>query len=125
MHARDLEHYRNVILGKRRQLLQNEKTLDLIVEEDIASCADIGNSKFPATHLAEVGSETMLREQNSYFQMRREKFLLHLDEALLRLEKGGFGTCCQCGKEIPQVRLEAVPHTRYGVTCKRKWEHGI
>lgn len=48
-----------------------------------------------------------------------------VDEALLRHEKGGFGTCCQCGKEIPKERLEAVPHTRYCVTCKRKWEHEI
>jgi RNA polymerase-binding transcription factor DksA len=33
------------------------------------------------------------------------------------------GYCIECGNEIPRERLEAVPHTRYCVTCKSRLEN--
>jgi RNA polymerase-binding transcription factor DksA len=38
-----------------------------------------------------------------------------IDEALGRLERGEYGRCIVCGREIPEARLELVPETPYCV----------
>jgi DnaK suppressor protein len=39
--------------------------------------------------------------------------------ALQKLDHGTYGTCENCGKEIPWERLEAIPSTRLCVACKQ------
>src|SRR6059036_442618 len=40
------------------------------------------------------------------------KILQAIDEALLRMEKGTYGICRDCGDMIKVARLEAIPWTR-------------
>lgn len=40
--------------------------------------------------------------------------------ALGRIDKGTYGTCEGCGKEIPPERLEAIPTARLCITCKSR-----
>jgi RNA polymerase-binding transcription factor DksA len=42
-----------------------------------------------------------------------------LERALDRLAAGTYGSCQTCARPIPFERLEAIPHTRYCVTCPR------
>ncbi len=44
------------------------------------------------------------------------------EEALERLEDGGYGTCMGCEKPISPKRLQAVPWAKYCVPCQEK--HG-
>lgn len=39
--------------------------------------------------------------------------------ALERIDSDDYGTCTNCGKEIPAARLEAVPQAPLCVTCKQ------
>jgi DnaK suppressor protein len=39
--------------------------------------------------------------------------------ALVRMEQGTYGRCDNCGKEIPEARLEAVPAASLCVSCKQ------
>ena len=39
--------------------------------------------------------------------------LADVERALTKLEKGSFGLCETCGKEIAEARLEAMPAARY------------
>ncbi len=43
--------------------------------------------------------------------------LLELDEALARLERGGYGVCEGCGQPIAAERLEARPTARTCISC--------
>src|SRR5271163_4793314 len=45
---------------------------------------------------------------------RAEERLRYIDEALVRLERGTYGTCAECGDTIPLPRLLAVP---FAVFC--------
>ena len=45
---------------------------------------------------------------------------LAIDEALMRVEKGNFGVCKDCGEPIAEARLNAIPWTRVCITCKEK-----
>lgn len=40
-----------------------------------------------------------------------------IDRALVKLETGQYGRCEQCGKDIPQSRLEAVPAAFMCMAC--------
>jgi DnaK suppressor protein len=48
------------------------------------------------------------------------KLLQAIDEALMRIEKGTFGICKDCGEPIAEARLNAIPWTRVCITCKEK-----
>ena len=39
--------------------------------------------------------------------------------ALSKLDDGTYGTCENCGQEIPYERLEAIPSARLCVNCKQ------
>jgi len=48
--------------------------------------------------------------------------LLDIQETLIRMERGFFGICDHCGRKISAKRLEALPMTRYCVTCQSEFE---
>jgi DnaK suppressor protein len=48
------------------------------------------------------------------------KILQAIEEALLRIEKGTYGICRDCGEPIAPARLNAIPWTRVCITCKEK-----
>ena len=48
--------------------------------------------------------------------------LIEVDAALARMDAGKYGTCVQCGREIPTARLEARPLSIRCVECAAKHE---
>jgi DnaK suppressor protein len=48
------------------------------------------------------------------------KLLRAIEEAILRIDQGTYGTCMDCENQIPSGRLDAVPWTRVCVDCKEK-----
>lgn len=45
-----------------------------------------------------------------------------IDNALLRIKAGEFGLCLECGNEIPEQRLQAIPYAEYCISCADKLE---
>ena len=59
-------------------------------------------------------------------QTHNDRSLLQLvDDALARMKENSFGECVSCHDELQQKRLEAVPWTRYCITCQEKKEKGL
>lgn len=48
------------------------------------------------------------------------KILQAIEEALVRMDKGTYGICRDCGDPIALARLEAIPWTRVCIACKQK-----
>ena len=48
------------------------------------------------------------------------KILQAIEEALVRMDKGTYGICRDCGDPIAAARLEAIPWTRVCISCKQK-----
>jgi DnaK suppressor protein len=57
----------------------------------------------------------------SLMEMRNRKRQL-IDEALTRLSEGTYGLCAECGVEISEKRLNAVPFARLCVECQSRQE---
>jgi DnaK suppressor protein len=43
-------------------------------------------------------------------------------DALVRIDRGVYGTCADCGKPIPEGRLDARPEAARCVACQSKWD---
>jgi DnaK suppressor protein len=58
-------------------------------------------------------------KEMAFLQRAQERGLLALVEAALsRIRDGSFGSCLNCEQEISLNRLNAVPWSRYCITCQ-------
>ena len=102
-----------------RKLLLHEKNvaLDRVHEYRAAQEQDAtpppGDELDAARALSDVETHASLIE-------RAEERLRAIDVALDLLEQDRYGTCDNCGEEIPMERLKAVPFAAYCVDCQTK-----
>jgi RNA polymerase-binding protein DksA len=114
----DLEHFKQIILERRKEILEDLETLKASMM-DVTTGEYVTESSTYSLHM-EQGTDAMEREKTFLFASREGKFLNYLDDALKRIEKGEYGFCVDCGKLIDKERLEAVPHAQLCITCKLK-----
>jgi YteA family regulatory protein len=69
-------------------------------------------------HPADSASSLYDKERGLAFQKNEEIIIDKIDNALKNIEKGTYGKCKKCGKEIDQKRLEYVPYTEYCIDCQ-------
>jgi len=77
-------------------------------------------------HPGDQGTETLEQSMDE-----AKRAILHdernaVEQALQRLEEGSYGTCVDCGREIPAGRLQAQPEAIRCVDDQRRFEaaHG-
>ncbi|HEY6951810.1 MAG TPA: TraR/DksA C4-type zinc finger protein [Bacteroidota bacterium] len=114
----DLEHFREIILEKRKEILEELESLKASMM-DVTTGEYVTENSTYSLHM-EQGTDAMEREKTFLFASREGKFLNYLDDALKRIETGSYGFCTECGTLIDKARLEAVPHAQQCVKCKMK-----
>ena len=84
----------------------------------------VGEAERAALEAEEARRNAQEREKAAAFATKEGRYLYRLEEALRRLynDPKNFGTCHTCGVEVGFERLEALPHARYCIDCKRKEE---
>ena len=70
-------------------------------------------------NMMEDGSGTLSREEIAQLAVRQEKFIKHLENALMRIENKTYGICRETGKLIQKERLKAVPHATLSIEAKQ------
>jgi DnaK suppressor protein len=89
--------------------------------EDYGREADIEATQDPADKASNSYTKELLFSQST----NDRQILLQIDEALHRIEAEEYGVCANCGTEIQQRRLEALPWVRYCITCQDLAERGL
>src|SRR3954447_11098668 len=107
--ADKLDSYRTAMAGERLRILSN---IESFHEEFGQSMSDATEENGLETHIGDQGTVTFLRERDLTIEEHEEAILNDIDDALARLDAGTFGTCVDCGTEIPADRLEALPWAR-------------
>jgi DnaK suppressor protein len=119
---KQLDHLERRLLDERARAL---KALGLFDEQTQAD-RDSSDSDLSAytDHMADQGTEAQEREKAAAFATKEGRYLYRLEEALRRLyaDPKNFGKCHTCGAEVGFERLDALPHARYCIDCKRKVE---
>jgi DnaK suppressor protein len=70
-------------------------------------------------HPAEAATDADLRERDLGEQLRWREREARLRAALEAIEAGTYGICVECGAEIPEGRLRALPDSVRCVPCQR------
>ncbi len=68
----------------------------------------------------DIASDTIDRELLNSLGQQDANRLTAIENALERINRGTFGICPMCGKEIPEARLEALPYAVLCVSCQEK-----
>ncbi|MEK7727554.1 MAG: TraR/DksA C4-type zinc finger protein [candidate division KSB1 bacterium] len=124
MPASNVQHYQNLLMSKRTELLTELETFKNGENSSTIKDATGDNSSY-TFHMADQGTDNAEREKAYYFATREGRLLYHIEQALERIEDGSYGLCHECNQPITAARLEAVPHARLCINCKMKEENGV
>lgn len=75
--------------------------------------------------LADKAASAYSKELNFSLSDTERKVLVQVDEALGRINKGGFGVCQNCNVTIGEKRLKAIPWTPHCIDCQELQEQGL
>ncbi|NGZ59850.1 MAG: hypothetical protein CV081_05030 [Nitrospira sp. LK265] len=106
-----------MLIGKRQEIIKEiEESLGQSLTEDqqrrLESARDVGDQA-----LMDLERELGI----SLMEMRNRR-RQSIDEALTRLHEGTYGICAECGVEISEKRLQAVPFAKLCVECQSRVE---
>jgi DnaK suppressor protein len=122
--AVDTARFRDLLID-RRQAVAN--ALENLHKENAGSLED-GTGELVSgsadQHMADTATETVEREIGNTLELHDERLLVAIDAALGRIDAGTYGKCVNCGAQIPEERLEAMPWATLCIDCKRKEERG-
>ena len=107
---------------QRERLLQEKKKIekeieDLRKEDPFSDPERLVDNKEDEDAREEIGHETIMAQVSSL-----EATLKDINIVLERIEKGEYGKCEICGREIGIERLEIAPASRFCIECQRKME---
>jgi len=115
----DLDHYREILLRHRRELVGRVTGL-----EDEALRSSGGNLSNMPLHPADIGTDTFDQDFALGMAASDRQLLQEIDEAIERIEQRTYGVCQMTGKPIPKTRLDAKPWAKYTVEAARLVESG-
>ena len=114
--ADELEEFQQIILAKIESAEEDLKILRAATAND----SDNGTEDTsPTFKQFEEGSSTLSKEENIKLAERQAKFILHLNNALLRIKNKTYGVCRVTGKLIAKERLNLVPHATLSIEAKK------
>ena len=111
----DLNEFKDLINNKLK-----EAKIDLdLLKGSLSHNDDHGtNDTGRSFNMMEDGSETLSREEMAQLANRQEKFIVSLQNALVRIENKTYGICRVTGVLIQKKRLMLVPHATLSIAAK-------
>lgn len=107
-----LEHFRQILLAWKRELMEEVDRTMLHMKDEAANFPDPNDR---ATQESEFGLELRTRD-------RERKLLKKIESALARIDDGSYGYCEETGDEIGLRRLEARPVATLCVEAQERRE---
>ena len=112
MSAGQLEHFRQILLAWKRELMEEVDRTMHHMKDDAANFPDPNDR---ATQESEFGLELRTRD-------RERKLLKKIDSALARIDERSYGYCEETGDQIGLRRLEARPVATLCVEAQERRE---
>ena len=109
MEASKLKHFKQLLLAELDRHAQH-------VSDDQAAALDAAGED--AKESADLSLRDVIQEIALKLGEQESQMVADIDQALLRIEEGSYGTCARCGKLIDERRLEAMPTARYDAECQ-------
>jgi len=110
----------------RKQLNDRRTVLRQVVDEEIIH-HERENYEDILGRVRDTGDESLARsiaDLNIRTLDRELEEMRDIDQALVRLRDGDYGTCADCGEPIQLARLSAYPTARRCLACQRHFDAG-
>ena len=120
LNSRDLEHFRDLLLAKRRELVGDMSQME---REALRSSGGTNLSTLPI-HMADMGTDNYEQEFTLGLVEKDRNLLREINAALAKIQNGTYGICEGTGKPISRPRLEAQPWARFSIEYARQMERG-
>ena len=111
-----LQHQRELLFAERNNYTRQAEELKAQAEA-LALEHEPGDVQFDEEG-GEGGTANVDRELDLHLSAQAQAAVEEIDLALAKIAVGTYGSCENCGTEIPRARLEALPHARLCVSCK-------
>jgi len=111
MNKKDLKYFQNLLLKEKAKLTKGLNNLEHKIDTPSGSFA------YPY-HMADLGTETAEKEEESIIVTSIGDRLLLIEEALEKIRSKTYGTCEKCGKRIERERLKVKHYAKLCVNCK-------
>lgn len=121
MAERSMTKYRKRLLADKARLEQHRAKLRKNVAEQLEAATPDAADVQRGQH-GDAGTEIVEREKHRALDRNVEDMLSQILEALDRIDKGRYGLCDACGKEISDARLQAVPYATLCIQCQSRME---
>lgn len=113
----ELDEFKEIIMKKLDEARRDYELL----KQTLANTDNNGtDDTSPSFKMIEDGSETLSREETAQLAARQEKFIKHLEDALLRIRNKTYGICRVTGRLISKERLRLVPHATLSIEAKQQ-----
>lgn len=116
---KELEKFEKSLLEERKRL---NGILDVMKKEifERSTKDSSGDLSAYSFHMADLGTDAIDREREYMLASSEGKLLLEVDDALRKIYEGSYGRCEKCTKPIEKTRLEAMPHARLCMKCRKE-----
>lgn len=116
-----LIYWRNVLEKRKKIALEAEASIQRHANDDL-SPEKTGEISKVRLHSGDLATDTQEIETLEALSDKKMKNLNDIDDALIRIDKGTFGLCLDCGDSISYERLKAIPEARFCVDCQNEFE---
>jgi DnaK suppressor protein len=114
---KELEHFRSLLLEKRRELLGDVSSM----EREALRSGNTNLSNLPL-HMADTGTDAYEQEFTLGLVEKDRQLLREIQIALAKIQDGSYGVCEGTQKPISKPRLEAQPWAKYSIEHARALE---
>ena len=104
---------RQLLAAERERLVRVKTSLEHDGLSEQSQRRSTGELSGSDEHLADVASETEIREEELSLLSTVDAELVAVETALARVDDGAYGRCERCGRLIGDERLVAMPAARY------------
>ena len=113
MNHKKRHHFKKLLLAELRRHAQH-------INDEQARALDIANDDLQQS--SDLAVRDVIQELALQLSDHESRIVADIDQALMRMGEGSYGTCVRCGHEIDERRLEALPTARYDAVCQAEVE---
>ncbi len=110
---------KEALLKLRQVLVHRRDALRRALEGDLSALTELSMA---SGDLADVALDSAHEEVTSQMAEVESRELIQIEDALQRLNEGGYGNCVECDKQIPLARLQALPYATMCIGCQVEME---
>lgn len=107
--ANSMDFFKNRLVKEQKLIKERLHSLEKepFTSEDVIEANSATTDSWQAT----------LYSLKEAIKVKSVRLLNDTEQALLRLERGNYGRCERCGKEIDQARLQILPSASFCIAC--------